>query len=192
MLDTYEDSQVANELAEPVVNSLFEIQIIPNPSVSLGVNVEFLQEQIKTVAGLDGFERMPELTEQMVGGGASGLFPGIVVNQVIDLAFTANVNLRGDEGTEATSMITLKRMKDKQYNRATGARGLAKDCVFTVVIRRLTKDKKIWYVATCENCLFTADGITGLDGLDISANEAVELGFNLRSTKNKIQYASGF
>lgn len=191
MLDTFNDSKVANELSEPIVGSLFQVQIIPNPSVGLSsFVVEFTEQQIKTVSGFDAFERVPELIEQNYGQGAKGLYPGIILDQVIDLSFSANVNLRGDDGTNATTLIVLKKMKDKQYNRATGSRGLARDCVFTVIVRRITKDKKVWYTATCENCLFTADGVTGLDEVNIDSNEAADISFSIRSTKNKAQMVS--
>jgi hypothetical protein len=191
MITKFSDSTVANELAEPVIPSLYEIQFIPNAATGLtGVSVDIAREQIKSVSGMDAFERVPALIEQSLGGGAKALFPGVQVDTTVELGVTANLNLRGSAGTEATTLLVLKRMKDKQFNRATGTRGLAKDCVFTVIVRRLTKDRLVWWKAEMKNCLFTDAGITGLDNLDIESDEAAILNFSWRSSDNYAQLVS--
>lgn len=191
MITKFSDSQVANELAEPVIPSLYSFQFIPNPATGLtDVSVSIANEQVKSISGLDAFERAPALIEQNLGGGTMALFPGVQVDTTVDIALTANLNLRGSEGLEATTLLVLKKMKDMQYNRATGTRGLKKDCVFTVIIRRLTKDRRTWWKAEMRNCLFTDAGITGLDNLDLDSDDAAILNFNWRSDDNFAQLVS--
>lgn len=191
MVTKFTDSTVANELAEPVIPSLFEIQFIPNPATGLVDNaVTIARSQILSISGMDAFERSPALIEQQLGGGAKALFPGVQVDQTVEMGVTCNLNLRGASGTEATTLLVLKKMKDQQYNRATGARGTKRDSCFTVIIRRLTKDRLVWWKAEMKNCLFTDAGITGLDSLDLNSDEAAILNFSWISDNNFHQLVS--
>lgn len=184
----YENNRTANELAEPIQASLFQATIFPNASV-VGVDIELLQEEIKSISGLDAFEKVPVLVEQKTAGGVTRTATGVVVDNKVEATFNVNVNLRGEDGTHATNLITLKRMKDKQFNRATGERGLKKDCAFKVVINQHTKDDKIWRIITLENCMFGEGGITGLDEVNIETDDAAVLSFTVISDKNSVQYA---
>lgn len=192
MIDKYQDSKVANELAEPIISSQFRIQIIPNPkTVGLdSLTIDILQEQIKKISGFDAFEKVPETIEQTIGPGTKAHFPGVVIDQTIEMSAEFNVNLRGDDGTDATTFVALKRMKDKQYDRSTGVRGLLKDCAFTVIVYRLTKDGKVWWTATMENCLFQAQGIAGLDEVNLESNDAAVLQVAWKSPKSKVEIVS--
>lgn len=189
MIQTYNASKVAGEQAEPIIPSLFDVSIIPPTSLGL-LDIDILQQEIKSISGFDAFERVPELIRQTFGPGLQRTFPGIVVDNVIELNVTCNVNLRGDDGTHATNLLTLKRMKDLQYNRASGIRGLKKNCAWTMIVTRYNKDKSIWGVATMENCLFGPNGITGLDEVNIESNEAAVLSFTVISDKNMLELAA--
>lgn len=189
MIKRYQDSQVANENAEPIIPSLFKITIIP--PLSLGaLPINILQQEIKSVSGFDGFERVPAPISQTFGPGTRRLFPGVQVDNVIELSVTMNVNLRGESGTEATNLISLKRMKDLQFNRASGQRGLKRNSVWQLIATRLTKDDQVWAVGTMQNCLFAEGGITGLDELNIESDDAAILSFTAISDKNMMQYAA--
>lgn len=189
MIQTYQASKVAGELAEPIIPSLFEITIIPPASLA-ALDVQLLKDEVKSVSGLDAFEKVPALISQTFGAGTRRLFPGVQVDNVIEANVSLNVNLRGDDGTHATNLITLKRMKDLQFNRANGNRGLKKNCVWTMIVTRYNKDKSVWYVATLENCLFGEGGITGLDEVNIESDDAAVLSFTVSSDKNSAQYAA--
>lgn len=189
MIQTYNASKVAGELAEPVISSLFDVTIIPHPSLA-ALDIALLQEEIKSVSGLDKFEQIPDTVAQQFGPGIQRLFPGMPIDNVIECNIACNLNLRGDDGTNATNLLTLKKMKDLQYNRATGKRGLKKNCIFTTIITRYNKDHSIWYVATLENCLFGANGITGLDEVNIDSSDAAVLSFTIKSDKNHAEYAA--
>jgi hypothetical protein len=189
MIQTYNASKVAGELAEPIIPSLFDVSIIPPTSLGL-MDIDILQQEIKSISGFDAFERVPELIAQTFGPGIRRMFPGIVVDNVIELNVTLNVNLRGDDGTNATNLLNLKRMKDLQFNRANGVRGLKKNCIWTMIVTRYNKDKSIWGVATMENCLFGPNGITGLDEVNIESNEAAVLSFTAISDKNMLELAA--
>lgn len=189
MIRKYNDSVVANEMAEPILPSLFELTIHPHPSLQLA-DVTLLKQEIKSLSGLDAFEKIPDLISQTFGPGTRRLFPGVQCDNVIEANCTCNVNLRGDDGTAATALTTLKRMKDLQFNRATGRRGLKKECIFTVIVTRFNKDESIWYVATLENCMFGSGGITGLDEVNIESDDAATLSFTISSDKNHAEYAA--
>lgn len=189
MIKKFTDSTVANELAEPVFPSLFELTIIPNEKI-VGAPIELLKQEIKSISGFDKFEAVPDIVYQTFGPGTRRAFAGVQVDNVVELNVTCNLNLRGDDGTDATNLITLKRMKDLQFNRSTGQRGLKKDHIFTVIINRQTKDDKIWCVLTMEHCMFGASGITGLDEVNIESDDVATLSFTLVSDKNKAEYAT--
>lgn len=189
MIKHYGASQVANENAEPIIPSLFHATIIPHPALG-AAPVELLREEIKSVSGFDAFERVPALISQTFGAGTRRLFPGVQVDNVIELSITCNVNLRGEDGTEATNLITLKRMKDRQFNRAIGQRGLKKDAVWQMIVVKHTKDDQIYAVGTMQNCLFNESGITGLDECNIETDDAAVLSFTAISDKNKMQWAA--
>lgn len=189
MIKHFNASKVANELAEPIIPSLFEATIIPHPSLA-ALPVDLLREEIKSVGGFDAFEKVPPPIQQVFGAGTRRLFPGVQIDNVIELNVTLNVNLRGEDGTEATTLITLKRMKDLQFNRANGNRGLKKDCVWQFIVTKYTKDDKIYCVATMQNCLFGESGVTGLDEVNIETDEAAVLNFTVQSDKNTIEWAA--
>jgi hypothetical protein len=189
MIKTFNSSKVALDLDEPIVPSLFEIQIIPNASVST-LPVSILKEQIISVDGFDAFERIPEPVYQTFGPGIRRAFPGVRVDNVVELNISFNVNLGGKDGNEATTLLVLKKMKDKQYNRSTGERGLKKDCNWTMIVRQFNKNNVYWRIATMENCLFGASGITGLDGVNIEDDEPAKLSMSAVSDKNKLEFAS--
>lgn len=188
MIQTYNASKVANELAEPIIPSLFKIRITP-PDSLLALPVDILSEEIKSISGFDAFEKVPDLIYQTFGPGTRRQFPGVTVDNVVELSVTCNVNLRGDSGTHATNLLTLKKIKDLAYNRATGKRGTKAEACFTVTVSRFNKDWQVWNVYTMENCLFGASGITGLDECNIESDEAVTLSFTLISDKNKSELA---
>jgi hypothetical protein len=81
-------------------------------------------------------------------------------------------------------------MKDLQFNRATGKRGLKRNCVWTTIVTRFNKDGGIWYVATLENCMFGEGGITGLDEVNIESDDAAVLSCEIFSDKNYAEYAA--
>lgn len=189
MIQHYNASKVAGELAEPIIPSLFEVTIIPHASLA-ALPIDMLQEEIKSVSGFDAFEKVPALISQTFGAGTRRLFPGIQIDNVIELNITCNVNLRGDDGTNATNLLTLKRMKDLQFNRATGKRGTKSDCVWSMIVKRFNKDKSIWGIATMENCMFGEGGITGLDECNIETDEAAVLSFSVSSDKNMLELAA--
>lgn len=189
MVKKFTDSTVANELSEPIFPSLFEITFIPHVSLA-AAPVEILKQEVKSVSGFDGFEKVPDTVYQTFANGTRRAFAGVIVDNVIELNVTINVNLRGEDGVEATNLVTLKRMKDLQFNRATGQRGIKKNHVFQVIVNRLTKDDKIWCILTMQNCIFGPAGITGLDEVNIESDDIATLSFTLVSDKNKAEYAA--
>lgn len=189
MIKHFNASKVANELSEPIVPSLFELTVIPHPSL-MALPVNFLKEEVKSVSGFDAFEKIPAPIQQVFGAGTRRLFPGIQIDNVIELNITINVNLRGDDGIHATNLLILKKMKDLQFNRSTGNRGLKKDCVWQMIVAQHTKDDKVWRVATMQNCMFGESGITGLDEVNIESDDAAVLSFTVMSDKNKLEIAS--
>lgn len=188
MIKKFADSTVANENAEPIFSSLFELTIIPHPTLA-ALPIEILKQEIKSLSGFDKFEAVPDTVYQTFGAGTRRAFAGIQVDNVVELNVSCNLNLRGDDGIDATNLITLKKMKDLQFNRATGVRGLKKNSVFQVIVNRTTKDDKIWCMLTMQNCLFGAGGITGLDEVNIESDDVATLSFTLVSDKNKAEYA---
>lgn len=189
MIQTYNASKVAGEMAEPIIPSLYEIAIIP-PASLVALDVQLLKEEVKSVSGFDAFERVPALISQTFGAGTRRLFPGVQVDNVVELNITMNVNLRGDDGTNATNLVTLKRMKDLQFNRASGRRGLKTEAVWSMIVSRYNKDHSIWGVATMEHCMFGESGITGLDECNIESDDAAVLNFTAISDKNKLELAA--
>lgn len=188
MIRTYNSSQVAGELAEPIMNSLFDVKIFPPASLG-ALPIELLQQDIKSISGFDAFEKIPATVQQTFGAGMHRHYTGVQVDNMIEMSISANVNLRGDDGTNATNLLTIKKMKDLAYNRATGQRGLTRDCVFKMVVTRHTKDGKIWQVATMEHCLFGDSGVTGLDEVNIESDDPVTLSFSVKSDKNYLETA---
>lgn len=189
MIQHYNDSTVATGKHEPIIPSLFEATLIP-PTTLSALEWELLRQEIKSVSGFDAFERVPALISQTFGAGTRRLFPGVQVDNVVELNITCNVNLMGDDGTNASILLMLKKLKDLQYNRATGHRGSKATCGFTLIVKRYNKDNTIWGIATMKNCMFGESGITGLDEVNIETDDAAVLSFSVSSDDNSIQYAA--
>ena len=149
---------MAGKLYEPVYLNQFEVLITPPASVTLA-NTRFkgegiLTQQVKKISGL-AVDIQPggvssqfyKFAERRYAGGAPA-----DTSVAFNVEFEVNLN-------EQNSMIVYKIMRqwaDLIYNPLTGAMGIKKDYVGSIVVSIFNKQGDVFRRITCKDCFPTS------------------------------------
>ena len=134
---------------EPVYLNQFEVTIIPPAAVAGG---EILLQHVSKVSGLS-LDKNPGLATQKFKF-AKRNYAGAKPDQTyFDLSVSFSVNLNDDNSMYVFK--TLRQWSDLIYNPLTGAMGLKKDYVGTVVVNIFNKQGDVFRRITCKDCFLT-------------------------------------
>jgi hypothetical protein len=120
-LPHFKNSKAATSKWEPVYKNLFEVTILPPPSVTGG---SLLLEHVNSITGLTT-ELGQEVTEQTFKTAKRSFLSSVPVNTVVDLVVNFSLNL--NDNNEMYVYKTLRDWKRLGYNPLTGEMGLKKD-----------------------------------------------------------------
>ena len=158
-LPHFTNSAAGVKLYEPVYLNQFEVLITPPASVTLA-NTRFrgegiLTQQVKKISGLavdiqpaGAASQFYKFAERRYAGGAPS-----DTSVAFSIDFEVNLN-------EQNSMIVYKIMRqwaDLIYNPLTGAMGLKKDYVGSIVVSIFNKQGDVFRRISLNNCFLTAD-----------------------------------
>ena len=158
-LPHYQNSLFGINNYEPVYLNQFEVLISPPASVTLA-NTRFkgegiLTQQVKKISGLavdiqptGAASQYYKFAERRYAGGAPS-----DTSVAFSIDFEVNLN-------EQNSMIVYKIMRqwaDLIYNPLTGAMGLKKDYVGSIVVSIFNKQGDVFRRISLNNCFLTAD-----------------------------------
>lgn len=168
--------QSAREKYDPVHKSLFEVVFsgVPNAILgkSVGENGIILSQQVKTVSGLDALNKTTAAGEQKFMGITVSFLNPTVDSTAADITIVFNLNLNR-EG-ENFVLNVFKRWAKLSYDLGSGIRGLKENyTVDDLRINQANRNGQIWRQINFHNVMLT--GITGMEDLDYSNNDAVEL-----------------
>jgi hypothetical protein len=166
---------------DPVHNSIFDVTFTI-PLLLQGAfgedDVHLLQEQVTEVSGLEALQKTTGAGEQKFHGVTVSFLNPTVDSTAADLTMVLNLNL-SKEG-ENFVLNVFRRWAKLSYDLGTGIRGLKENyCLEDLVVNQANRNGQIWRTIAFKHVMLT--GISGLDDLDYTANDAVELTVTFRA-----------
>jgi hypothetical protein len=166
-LPHYNNSVAATKLYEPIQGNLFEVTILP-PN---GIDGTLLLEHVNTVGGLGGLNPSIDAVSQKYKF-AERSYAGMPSTTSVDVTINFSLNL--NDANQNYIYKTLRDWYKKIYDPATGAMGLKKDYVGTIIIVMYDRQGNIHRKVTLLDC-FPTGGVSMADGLDYGAQDPIAL-----------------
>ena len=166
---------------DPVNTAVFEVEFdFPGLiKAAVGINtIGILTEQVTNVSGLDNLLKTPAAGQQKFFGADVSYLNPTLDNTYAEITIDFNLNLRNV--TDNYVLDAFMQWRNLNYNLGNGARYLKKDYVAPkILIKVANRDGTVWRVINLWDVMLI--NITGLDGLDITANESPKLQCTFRS-----------
>ena len=165
---------------DPVNTAVFEVGFTFPGLIEgvIGNDVTILTEQVTNVAGLDNLLKTPAAGQQKFFGADVSYLNPTLDNTYAEITIDFNLNLRSV--TDNYVLDAFMQWRNLNYNLGNGARYLKKDYVAPFIeIKMANRDGTVWRVVKLWDVMLI--NITGLDGLDITANESPKLQCTFRS-----------
>ena len=165
---------------DPVNTAVFEVEFeFPGLiSSALKDNIGLLTEQVTSVTGLDNLLKTPAAGQQKFFGADVSYLNPTLDNTYAEITIEFNLNLRSV--IDNYVLNAFMQWRNLNYNLGNGARYLKKDYVAPkILIKVANRDGNVWRVVNLWDVMLV--NITGLDGLDITANESPKLQCTFRS-----------
>ena len=165
---------------DPVNTAVFEVEFeFPGLiSSALKDNIGLLTEQVTSVTGLDNLLKTPAAGQQKFFGADVSYLNPTLDNTYAEITIEFNLNLRNV--IDNYVLDAFMQWRNLNYNLGNGARFLKKDYVAPkILIKVANRDGTVWRVVNLWDVMLV--NITGLDGLDITANESPKLQCTFRS-----------
>ena len=167
---------------DPVHKSIFEVYFTLPPALqeisTLQQDSVILTQQVVTVGGLDALQKTTAVGEQKFYGTTVSFLNPTVDTTAADITMNLNLNLRNV--TDNYVLKIFRAWEDISYDLATGARGIKTDYIVDDLrIAEANRNGQIWRSYIFHHVMLT--GVTGLDDLDYSSNDARQLGVTFRA-----------
>ena len=170
-----------NNHYDPVNTAVFEVEFDFPELIKSAVGTDtigILTEQVTNVAGLDNLLKTPAAGQQKFFGADVSYLNPTLDNTYAEITIDFNLNLRNV--TDNYVLDAFMKWRNLNYNLGNGARYLKKDYVAPkILIKVANRDGTVWRVINLWDVMLI--NITGLDGLDITANESPKLQCTFRS-----------
>ena len=166
---------------DPVHSSIFEVSFTVPPLIQnefMGI-LPILQQQVVNVSGLDALQKTTSAgTQKFYGVDVSYLNPTLESGTFADLTITFNLNLK--DVTDNFVLRLFRAWENISYDLADGTRSIKSDyCASQMVIAQGNRNGDVWRSVAFKDVMLT--GVTNLDTLDYSSNEALTLQCTFRS-----------
>ena len=175
------NAEASNKYYDPMHGSIFEVAFSIPAAIQGEVNgkdIAILSEQVTTVSGLDALQKTAAAGEQKFFGASSSFLNPTLDNTYAEITVEFNLNIRN--ATDAYVLRIFKAWAKLGYDLTNGQRRLMKDYIAPfMTIKEANRDGTVWRTVKFEKIMVT--GVTGLDGLDYTNNEARKLSVVFRS-----------
>jgi len=171
-LPHYNNSRAATQKFEPIQGNLFEVTILPPM-----IDGTLLLEHVNTVGGLGGLNPAYDAVTQKYKF-AERSYAGMPGKTSVDVTVQFSLNL--NDTNQNYIYKTLRDWYKKIYDPATGAMGLKKDYVGTMIIVMYDRAGNIHRKVTLLD-VFPTGGVPFADGLDYGAQDPITLDMTFRS-----------
>ena len=170
-----------NNYYDPVNTAVFEVEFDFPTLIKTAIDTDtigILTEQVTSVTGLDNLLKTPAAGQQKFFGADVSYLNPTIDNTYAEITIEFNLNLRNV--TDNYVLDAFMQWRNLNYNLGNGARYLKKDYVAPkILIKVANRDGTVWRVINLWDVMLI--NITGLDGLDITANESPKLQCTFRS-----------
>jgi hypothetical protein len=172
--------QSGNNKWDPVHRSIFEVYFSVPELLRSTFSWEevVLTEQVFSVSGLDALQKTTPASEQKFYGVTVSYLNPTLDTTAADITIDLNLNLRNV--TDNFVLKVFKAWENLSYNLADGTRSIKVGYISdNLRIAVATRNGDIWRSTIFHHVMLK--GVTGLDNLDYSNNEAMKLSCVFRS-----------
>ena len=156
---------------DPVHKSIFEVYFTLPAAIQSQFKTEelLLTEQVTNVSGLDVLQKTTPASEQKFYGVTVSFLNPVLDSTAADLTITFNLNLRNV--TDNFVLKIFRAWENISYDLSDGTRGIEVDYISDRLrIAEANRNGEIWRSYIFHHVMLT--GVTGLDDLDYSSNDA--------------------
>lgn len=165
---------------DPVHNSIYEVYFTLPEAIQQTFKEEeaILTEQVVSVSGLDVLQKTTPAGEQKFMGVTVSFLQPILDTTAAELQIVFNLNLRNV--TDNFVLKVFRAWENLSYDLSDGTRGIKLDYISdNMRIAEANRNGAIWRSYIFHHIMLT--GVTGLDSLDYSNNEAITLTCSFRA-----------
>jgi hypothetical protein len=152
---------------EPVQANLFEVTLLPPAGVS---DAPLMLQHVNSISGLDLYREVSAVEQKYKFSTRS--YAGMPDSTALDVGINFSLNL--NEANQAYLYKSMRQWYNNQYDPQTGAMGLKKDYVGTLVIVQFNRAGDIYRTITLEDCFITS-GLPFTNELNYETTEAQTL-----------------
>jgi len=152
---------------EPVQANLFEVTILPPAGVA---DAPLMLQHINSISGLNLYKEVAAVEQKYKFSQRS--YAGMPDATTVDVTINFSLNL--NDANQAYLYKSLRNWYNKQFNPQTGAMGLKKDYVGTIVVVQFNRAGDIYRTVTLEDCFITS-GLPFTGDLSYETTEAQAL-----------------
>jgi len=152
---------------EPVQANLFEVTILPPAGVA---DAPLMLQHINSISGLNLYKEVAAVEQKYKFSQRS--YAGMPDATTVDVTINFSLNL--NDANQAYLYKSLRSWYNKQFNPQTGAMGLKKDYVGTIVVVQFNRAGDIYRTVTLEDCFITS-GLPFTGDLSYETTEAQAL-----------------
>jgi hypothetical protein len=157
---------------EPVQANLFEVTVLPPNGVA---DAPLMLQHVNSIGGLELYKEIGAVEQKYKHSTRS--FAGIPDGTAVDITINFSLNL--NEANQAYLYKSLRQWYNLRYDPQTGAMGLKKDYVGTIVIVQFNRAGDIYRTVTLEDCQITS-GLPFTVELNYNESEPVPIDVTFR------------
>ena len=165
---------------DPVHKSIFEVHFTLPDAIAgeFTEDTALLTTQVFSVSGLDALQKTTTAGEQKFYGVTVSFLNPTVDTTAADLTIVFNLNLRNV--TDNYVLKLFRAWSKLSYDLSDGTRGIKTDYISdNLRIAEANRNGEVWRSYVFHHVMLT--GVTGLEGLDYTANDAVQLTCTFRA-----------
>jgi hypothetical protein len=134
---------------EPVQANLFEVTVLPPAGVA---DAPLMLQHVNSISGLELYKEVAAVEQKYKFSTRS--YAGMPDSTTVDATINFSLNL--NDANQAYLYKSLRQWYNNQYDPQTGAMGLKKDYVGTLVIVQFNRAGDIYRTVTLEDCFITS------------------------------------
>lgn len=159
---------------DPVHKAIYEVYFTLPEAIQSEFKEDeaLLTEQVYSVSGIDALQKTTVAGEQKFYGVTVSFLNPTVDTTAADLTIVFNLNLR--KVTDNFVLKVFRAWENLSYDLSDGTRGIKTDYISdNLRIAEANRNGEIWRSYIFHHVMLT--GVSGLEGLDYTANDAVQL-----------------
>lgn len=165
---------------DPVHKAIYEVYFTLPEAIQADFKQDeaILTEQVYSVSGIDALQKTTAAGEQKFYGVTVSFLNPNVDTTAADITIVFNLNLRNE--TDNFVLKVFRAWENISYDLSDGSRGIKTDYITdNLRIAEANRNGVIWRSYVFHHVMLTS--VTGLEGLDYTSNDAVQLTCTFRA-----------